>query len=159
VSSRIAATISGGQARRAGVLLVLARRQVVAVQPPALLAREPGGECPAVRAERDALGRERDLSAHGVGPLLAIGSKDGLNVALKLTIDDGRVQSGHYKTMTASAPPMPAWERFPAGTRAKSMFRPLWRVHDRLRPSRVARRILPDCRSAYACTLSKAICD
>ena len=62
------------------MLLVLAGRQVIAVEPAAPLAREPRRERPAARAEDDPLKQKRHFGPRGITALAAIGGEDGLHV-------------------------------------------------------------------------------
>ena len=59
------------KARGPRVLLAVAGRQVVAVEPPTLLPREPGRQHPPVRAEDDPLEQERHPALAVLEPLLA----------------------------------------------------------------------------------------
>jgi hypothetical protein len=80
-----------GKPRCARVFLVVAGRQVVAVEPPVLLPREPGCERPAIHAEGDALEQERHFRPDRIAPLQAVAGEDRLQVAPQLLVDDGPV--------------------------------------------------------------------
>ena len=73
------------------MLLVLPHRQVVAVETPVLLAREPGRECAAVTALDEPLQQERHPGAGGVAPHPRVFVEDRLGGIPETLLHDGWV--------------------------------------------------------------------
>ena len=79
------------------MLLVLPHRQVVAVEPPVLLTREPGRECAAVTALDEPLQQERHPGAGGVAPHPRVFVEDCLGGVPEILLHDGWVPAHRHR--------------------------------------------------------------